>query len=67
MYKGVPVRITNYEPDGEVVFFTFKTHEEFENYYNQGEFDNSITYVDHYAKADFQDGTLFFIEVTTEE
>ena len=67
MYKGVPVRITNYEPDGEVVFFTFKTHEEFENYYNHGEFDNSITYVNHYAKADFQDGTLFFIEATTEE
>ena len=62
-YKGIPVRITKYEPDGEVVFFTFETHEEFENFYNHGEFDDSVKYARHYAVADFQNGTVTFLEI----
>ena len=58
-YKGIPVRIEEFEADGEVIYFSFKNHEEFKNFYNQ-EFEGASE--DHYAIADLQNGTVIFLE-----
>ncbi len=54
-YKDIPVRIEDFEVDGDLVYFTFKNHEEFKNFYNQN-FDEMGPYVyPHYAVADLTD------------
>ena len=53
-YKDIPVRIEDFEVDGDKVYFTFKNHEEFKNFYNQ-DFDEMGQYVlPHYAVADLK-------------
>ena len=66
-YKDVPVRIEFYEPDGEVVYFSFRNHEEFENFYNHGEFDESVEYDAHSCVVDLHKGILTFLEFPNED
>ncbi len=65
-YKDVPVRIEFYEPDGEVIYVSFRNHEEFENFYNHGEFDESVEYDAHSCVVDLQRGTLTFLNFSDE-
>ena len=57
-YKDIPVRIEDFEVNGDKVYFTFKNYEEFKNFYNQ-DFDEMSQYVfPHYAVADLKGQTV---------
>ena len=61
-YKDIPVRIEDFEVDGDKVYFTFKNHEEFKNFYNQ-DFDEMGQYVfPHYAVADLTEQNVTILD-----
>ena len=74
-YQGIPVKITDYEIVGDVVYFSFLNHTEFKNYYNQDfnwreyskEMGIDSTTFGHYAVADLQNGTVTFLDFWGEE
>ena len=65
-YKGVPVRINDFEVDGEVIYFNFNTYETCKNFYNQ-EFEGDETRTVCHGLADLQNGTVTFLELPKEE
>ena len=67
-YKGIPVRINKsyMEMDGEVIYFSFNTHENCKNFYNQ-EFEGDERQTAIHALVDLQNGTVTFLELPKEE
>ena len=54
------------EMDGEVIYFSFNTHENCKNYYNQ-EFEGDERQTAIHALVDLQNGTVTFLELPKEE
>ena len=67
-YKGIPVRINrnSMEMDGDVIYFSFNTHETCKNFYNQ-EFDGDERQTAIHGLADLQNGTVTLLELPKEE
>ena len=65
-YDGVPVRIEDFEVDGDVIYLSFKNHEEYKNYFNQDYDDSTSNHQPHHAVADLQNGTVTFLEFEKE-
>ena len=67
-YKGIPVRINRdgFEMDGEVIYFSFNTHETCKNFYNQ-DFEGDERQTAIHALVDLQNGTVTFLELPKEE
>lgn len=65
-YDGVPVRIEDFEVDGDVIYISFKNHEEYKNYFNQDYDDSTSNDQPHHAVADLQNGTVTFLEFEKE-
>ena len=67
-YKGIPVRINRdgMEMDGEVIYFSFNTHETCKNFYNQ-DFEGDERQTAIHALVDLQNGTVTFLELPQEE
>ena len=67
-YKGIPVRInkSGMEMDGEVIYFSFNTHENCKNFYNQ-EFDGDERQTAIHGLVDLQNGTVTILELPKEE
>lgn len=66
-YKGIPVRINrDIEMDGDVIYFSFNTHENCKNFYNQ-EFEGDESQTAIHGLVDLQNGTVTFLELPQEE
>lgn len=67
-YKDIPVRINRdgFEMDGEVIYFSFNTHETCKNFYNQ-DFEGDERQTAIHALVDLQNGTVTFLELPQEE
>ena len=68
VYKDVPVRISDFSMDGEVMYITFHNYERYRNYFNQ-EFNSDLDeYISEsrtcsHAIVDFQNGTVNIIDM----
>ena len=65
-YKDIPVRIKDFEIDGEAIYISFHNYEGFKNFYNQ-EFSGNEYATVCYAVADLQNGSVTLIEIPNEE
>lgn len=65
-YKDVPVRIENISADGEMLYFSFRNHEQFKNYLNQ-DYAQTTTEPVTFAVADLQSGQVKVLDFTNAE
>ena len=65
-YKDIPVRIKNFEIDGEVIYLSFHNYEGFKNFYNQNFIGNEYE-TGCQAIVDLQNGSMTLIEIPNEE
>lgn len=65
-YKDVPVRIESFTADGEMLYFSFRNHEQFKNYLNQ-DYAETTTEPVTFAVADLQSGTVRVFDFTNVE
>ena len=65
-YKDIPVRIKNFEIDGEVIYLSFHNYEGFKNFYNQNFIGNEYV-TGRQAIVDLQNGSVTLIEIPNEE
>lgn len=65
-YKDIPVRICDFDVDGDVIYVTFNNHETYENFYNQ-DFNGDETLMVRHCLVDLQNGTVTMLELPKEE
>ncbi len=67
-YDGVPICIDGFAVDGNVVYISYLTYADYNNYFNQsypyGYYDGTFRTPDRYARLDFSNGTVSFIDVS---
>lgn len=65
-YKDIPVRLRDIELDGQVIYFSYWTYEEYDNYYNQDFTEDEYDLI-RYGMVDLQSGSVTFPELPSEE
>ena len=64
-YKGIPVRLRDIELDGQVIYFSYWTYEEYVNYYNQDFSEDEYDLI-RYGMVDLQSGSVMMLETPSE-
>lgn len=65
-YKGIPVRLRDIELDGQVIYFSYWTYDEYYNYYNQDFSGDEYDRI-QYGMVDLQNGSVTILELPQEE
>ena len=65
-YKDIPVRLRDIELDGQVIYFSYWTYEEYVNYYNQDFSEDEYDLI-RYGMVDLQSGSVMMLEIPQTE
>ncbi len=65
-YKDIPVRLRDIELDGQVIYFSYWTYDEYYNYYNQ-DFSGDEYDLVRYGMVDLQSGSVTMLEIPQDD